>query len=338
MEATTSNGSFLSSLGWAEPIIGDVLHTHPPLALLLLSATRLRLHAVAMVLSVADGGAICELIERALTIPMRDLVRQIGLPEPRGMRRVLGRLPPTILGREDYQRIAALLAEPQAAGVLHHAPLVTPELLSNLEDLPTSLRVPVVVNAIGQRPNAGKLLMEWVQAVTSRIVDDSAGPLTELIGRSRSFLELRSRLCKIIDGLPALSDIPPPQVGHARRLNTPLEIRKLGQQFQNCLASFHHAEADGTRWVYHWESDTEQAVCEVVRVETMGWFLDDQLGFDNASLAPELAARIRCAFWKVGIASRAAADAFEALYYSSGRSDETATEPHTARNRRGRRD
>ena len=234
----------------------------------------------------------------ALDSPVKELLRQLPLPEPRGMRRLLGRLPHAILPREDYQRAAALLAEASAANVLHHAPSVTSALLMNLDQLPPRMRTPVVLRAIGDHADAGKYLLQWIDVVTARLPGTPPNTLPNLISRSRSLVQLQSGLRHFIDDLPALSESPPEKIIHATRLGTTNEIRRVGKRFQNCLSSF-NGRRYGSRWLYHWQSGAEEAICEVVRAENMGWFLGDHLGFENKDLLPEVSARICAAFQQV---------------------------------------
>ena len=311
-----AKGSLLASLGWMGKVLGPLIQEHPAIASSLLLTSRVHLHAMALALSVTDR-VTPELVAAALDSPVKELLRQLPLPEPRGMRRLLGRLPHAILPREDYQRAAALLADASAANVLRHAPSVTSALLMNLDQLPPRMRTPVVLRAIGDHADAGKYLLQWIDVVTARLPGTPPSTLPDLISRSRSLVQLQSGLRHFIDELPALSESPPEKISHATRLGTTNEIRRVGRRFQNCLSSF-NGRRYGSRWLYHWQSGAEEAICEVVRAENMGWFLGDHLGFGNKDLLPEVSARICAAFQQVGIVPRAAVDAFEALYYYDG--------------------
>jgi len=118
-------------LGWAGPDLLALAATRPSVGLQLLAAERPRPHLLAFVLAMAPQPASAELIDQALTRPMRDVLAGLGYADLRGLRRFLGRIPGRVLEREQYLLIAKLLSDPSAALVLHHMPEISAELLGN---------------------------------------------------------------------------------------------------------------------------------------------------------------------------------------------------------------
>ena len=326
------------ALGWAGPELLGLAKDYPDLALQLLTVPKQRLHFVAFVLAMTAPPVTPDLARQALTLPAKEVLARLGLADLRGVRRVLGRVYGPVLERERYQEIASLLSEPTTAKVLHHAGEVTPELLSNLSALPLILRSPVVANAIGHIPNAAAHLVEWTELVAARLTGLSAREVQETIGDSCSFVDLKARLTRLVDALPALEAPPPKVIHHATRIDSPSAIRQLGKRFANCLDNFVDAEIDGCNHIYHWRRDQAEAVCEVTRTGNFGWFLGSHLGPENANLDADIAAEIQKEFRSVGIHELKVVELYDDLFHAVGRRDPGGgvndNRRFTARNRR----
>lgn len=326
-----------NALGWAAPELLGLAQDYPGLALQLLTVPKQRLHFVAFVLAMTASPVSADLARQAVTLPAREVLGRLGLSEVRGVRRVLGRIYGPVLDRHRYQEIAALLTEPNTAQVLHHVSEVTPELLTNLSALPLALRSHVIADAIGHIPNAAAHLIEWTEIVAARLPKLSVRDVQETIGDSSSFVDLKTRLARLLDALPALDAPPPRVVHHAMRIDAPSAIRQLGKQFTNCLDAFVDAEIDGCNHIYHWRKGQAEAACEVARVGNVGFFLGSHLGPENMELDADVAAAIRAEFRTVGIYELKVVETYDDLYYAVGRRNGTGVNDNgqiTARNRR----
>lgn len=325
------------ALGWAGPELLGLAKDYPGLALQLLTVPKQRLHFVAFVLAMAAHPTSADLVHQAVVLPARQVLSRLGLSEVRGVRRVLGRIYGPVLDRHRYQEIAALLSEPNTAQVLHHVSEVTPELLANLSALPLALRSHVIADAIGHIPNAAAHLIEWSEIVAARLPKLSVQDVQETIGDSTSFVDLKARLTRLLDALPALEAPPPRVVHHAMRIDAPSAIRQLGKQFTNCLDNFVDVEIDGSNHIYHWRKGDAEAVCEVTRVGNLGWFLGSHLGSENVELAADVNKAIRAEFRAFGIYELKVVETYDDLFYAVGRRNGTGVNDNgqfTARNRR----
>ena len=324
-------------LGWAAPELLGLAKDYPGLALQLLTVPKQRLHFVAFVLAMTAAAASADLVQQAITLPAREVLGRLGLSDERGVRRVLGRIYGPVLDRDRYREIAGLLSEPTTARVLHHASEVTPELLANLSALPLTLRSPVITDAIGHIPNAAVHLIEWTEIVAARLPKLSVRDVQERVGDSCSFIDLKTRLTRLLDALPALEAPPPRVVHHAMRIDAPSAIRLLGKQFTNCLDNFVDVEIDGSSHIYHWRKAHAEAVCEVTRVGNLGWFLGSHLGRENVELDADVAATIQAEFRAFGIYELKVVETYDDLFYAVGRRNRNGvndTGQFTARNRR----
>jgi hypothetical protein len=315
----TTSACLSQVLGWAEEEVLDLAKSVPGLALQLLTAPQHRLHLVAFVLAVGNGSARSALVRDALTLPVRDVLAELGLSKIKGLRRVLGRIRGRVLDREHYRRVTSLLSEPRTAHVLHHVSDVTPELVDNLSGLPLSLRTHAIVDAIGHLPNAATYLVQWTEVLASRLSVTSVTVVQEKIGGGSNLSELRTNVSKLLDTLPALQSPPPKVIAHALRIDAPSEIRRLGRQFNNCLEGFSDTEPNGSNHIYHWRCDQAAAVCEVTRFGNLGWFLANHLGAANEPLDDQIAATVRMAFQSVGIHELKIAEICDDLIHASGR-------------------
>jgi hypothetical protein len=232
-------------LGWAFSQFLPVASVHPALGLKLLTAERPRLHFLAFVLAMTSGDVTAEAIDHALGKPMREVLADMGLSDLHGLRRLLGRIPGSVMEREHYRLIASLLAEPSGALVLHHAMEVSAALLENIRNLPPAMRSPVIVQAIAHIAGAALHVLQWIDIIAARL-QRSSQDIQRKLGGCASLGELRTELNKLLDALPALEAAPPKLVQAAARVDTPSAIRQLGKRFHNCLAGFVDVEVDGT--------------------------------------------------------------------------------------------
>jgi hypothetical protein len=88
-------------------------------------------------------------------------------------------------------------------------------------------------------------------------------------------LDLRKALL-----LPA--EMPPPQIGLARRVDKVAEVRTLSKQWRNCLEQLYvSAIDDGTCVIYLWDDPQAPVACSVESQGRLGWFLAETKGPKN---------------------------------------------------------
>lgn len=331
------NAALTCSLGWAQaPVLAAVVDD-PNLAWHLLTVPHQRLHFLAFVLAVTVPTTPAGLLQDAIKLPMRDVLPRLGLPEIRGLRRVLGRIHGPVLDATWYRQLASLICEPNTAQILFHEPEITPELLANLVALPIAMRTPVIARAAGHLPGAAVRIVQWTEIVSARLSTRSAEDIQGSIGDSHSLTDLKSRLTKLLDALPALDGPPPRVLRNARRVDPPSHIRQLGRHFKNCLDGFVAAEIDGSNHIYHWRKGNEEAVCAVSRSGNLGWFLDSVLGPRNAELHEEALAAVASDFRTVGIHDIKIVETYDDFFHAIGqrsRGSVNDNDGYTARNRR----
>lgn len=327
------------SLGWAQEPVLAIINDDPSLAWHLLTVPKQRLHFLAFVLALTEPATPAALLRDAIRLPMREVLPRLGLPEIRGLRRVLGRFQGPVVDGNWYRQLADLISEPNTARVLFHEPEITPELLANLAALPIPMRTPVIAKAAGHLPGAASYILQWTEIVSARVPNRSAKDIQEILGDSHSLTDLKGRLTKLLDALPALEGPPPKVVRNAIRVDPPSHIRQLGKHFMNCLESFVAAEIDGSNHIYHWRKGNEEAVCEISRSGNLGWFLDSALGPQNTELHEEVLARVASEFRTAGIHDIKIVETYDDFYHAIGRRDRGGVNDNggfTARNRRRR--
>lgn len=334
---TNHNLPLCRALGWAEDEVLPVLEQDPALAWHLLTGPKQRLHFLALVLAVHSQPAPTRLLRDAIALPVRDVLPRLGLAESRGMRRVLARISGSVIDRDCYRQITALLGEPNTAHVLAHASEVTPELLDNLVVLPISMRTHVIAQALGHLPKAAKHILKWIEIVSARSRRWSPDGIQDLLGHCRSLAELKCCLTRLLDALPALEGPPPATIAHAVRVDSPSLIRRLGKHFSNCLDGFVDAEIDGSNHIYHWRDGSHEAVCEVTRVTNLGWFLASCLGDGNADLADPIRSAVATEFGSAGIHDMKVVETYDDFFFGIGHRRNGGvndTGEYAARNRR----
>lgn len=333
------NAALSCALGWAQEPVLAVISDDPSLAWHLLTVPQPRLHFLAFVLAITEPATPAALLRDAIRLPMRDVLPRLGLVETRGLRRVLGRIQGPVIDRNWYRELAGLICEPNTAPILFHEVEITPELLANLAALPIPMRTPVIAQAAGHLPGAAVHILQWTEIVSARIPNRSAKDIQECLGDSHSLTDLKSRLTKLLDALPALEGPPPKVVRHAVRVDPPSHIRKLGKKFMNCLDSFVASEIDGSSHIYHWRNGHDEAVCQVSRFGNVGWFLDSALGPQNAELHEDVLASIASEFRTSGIHDIKIVETYDDFFHAIGRRDRGGVNDNdglTARNRRRR--
>lgn len=315
------NSPLSDALGWAHGPVLAVANSDPGLALHLLTASHRRLHLLGFVLAVTQPATPDALLRDAISLPMREVLPRLGLPQTRGIHRLLSRIRGPVLEGSCYRQLASLISEPNTARVLFHEPEITPELLANLAALPIPMRTPVIARAVGHVPRAASHIVQWTAIISARLLTRSPKDIQETVGDSHSLTDLKSRLTKLLDALPALEGPPPRVIQNAVRVDSPSHVRQLGKHFMNCLDRFVTDEIDGSKHIYHWRNGSDEAVCEISRFGNLGWFLDSALGPQNAELQKDVSALIADEFRTADIHDIKVIETFDDFYHCIGRRD-----------------
>ena len=295
-------GHLLAPLGWAADALGAMVEVEPTLLLHLFKMDPARMHLIALALAHLNEFAP-NLGIFLVSGSVRAITEQILGHCPTGIKRVLGHLPSSVLAAEDYRRLVELLADREAAKLLHHARSIDGSTIKTLHGLPSSLRNPFMVHALKCHDTMNKF-SDGLRLLVARGAASSFDALVcDLASVSKSD-QLFAKLRDIVEALPLLpSTLPPTQIAKARRLDQAADIRALAKSWRNCLASYLTDIDAGTCAVYLWADSAAPAACSVRKYGRLGWFLDQVKGPRNADIEPERLAIIGSAFNEAGIPS-----------------------------------
>jgi hypothetical protein len=197
----------------------------------------------------------------------------------------LGRLPVAVLQPANYRRLIDLLADSEAAKVLHHADQIDDVAIRVLADLPQPLRRPLAMAVPDWRCRLDGLA-DGLRFLVSRGVAPSFDEVVADLLSVTQHGQLAAKFGDWVDGLPLPESMPPPIVGPARRLDRSGDVYALAKSWKNCLADYVPTIDAGECAVYFWEHTEMPAVCLVRRHGRLGWFLDETKGPRNADLEP----------------------------------------------------
>jgi hypothetical protein len=231
---------------------------------------------------------------------MRQVLDRVLGQRPAGMRRVLRRLPVQVLRRANYRRLVSLLADPEAAKVLHHADEIDDTAIWVLGELPQSLRRPLAF-ALPGWPRKLNGLTDSLQFLVCRGIAANVNELVARLATVTTWPQLVAMVEFWVSMLPLPEAMPPVSVGKARRLDLVEEVYSLGRAWRNCLSIYCRAIDDGRCAVYLWEDGEQPAACLVRRHGRLGWFLDEVKGPQNSEAQPDQVAAIGRAFVEVGV-------------------------------------
>jgi hypothetical protein len=304
-----SPGFLLTPFGWAAEPLTILVDAEPRLLADLFAISRPRMHLIALALAHLDSAVPPDIGPLLLRGSVRQVLDRAVAQRPAGIKRVLSRLPVEVLRQEDYRLLVNLLADSDAAKVLHHAESVDSLALWVLDDLPGPLRKPLAA------------LPGW-----RCILQGFAAGLQFLVARGLSFDALVVQLASVttfgqlaatveawVGALPLPETMPPARFAKTERLDEIAKIRSLARDWQNCLADYRADIDAGTCAVYLW-TDTEQpAACLTRRHGRLGWFLHEVKGPRNAAIEPGQREIIATAFASVGVPNPLAVRAIERI-------------------------
>lgn len=305
-------GHLLSFFDWAAGPVAMLARLDVEFLTHMLELDCKRMHLVALTLAHVGDGASGELARLLARGSAREVLDRVLDGRPAGILRALDRLPDRAISARGYRQLVALLREPNAAKLLRHVHAIEEEDIDDLHALPTRLRRSAIVDAFGCFQNAS-WLEEILELLVRRGVVSDVEALGNELGALNCPAQFKGRLRRLVEALPLPAALPPAELGFARRLDHPAELRDLARRWRNCLASFVDEVDQGSKAIYLWEEPGLKAVCMVERRGRLGWFLGEAKGPRNRRLSPKRQERLQSGFAAAGIPPDGVADAIEGL-------------------------
>jgi hypothetical protein len=116
-----SPGFLLAPFGWAAEPVAAIMRADRSLFAELFAIDPSRMHLIALAVAHLNLPVPPEIGPLLIHASARQVLNQVLGQPPGGIRRVLSHLPDAVLSRENYRRLVDLLADPEAAQVLHYA-------------------------------------------------------------------------------------------------------------------------------------------------------------------------------------------------------------------------
>jgi hypothetical protein len=252
-------------------------------------------------------------ISSLLELPTSDaLSRIVGGTLP-GAKRILTKLPPTILSKDSYRQLISLIGDPMSAIALHHSAKgdLSDLTIRALYELPATLR-PMLVRLV---PSVRRLdyLPDGLLHLVSRGAAPTFDDLVADLASQKQPGQFTARLRGLVEGLPLPQMLPPAHVGAARRIDKPLDLRALAKGFNNCLARLTDEVSAGSCAIYLWDKANIPYLSRLIRHGRFGWVHESSLGPHNADLPTDQLRRTIAAFAEIGIPEFSATRAVERL-------------------------
>lgn len=211
-----------------------------------------------------------ESVRAVLSHPLKRGLRGV-LPEPpAGLVRALEHMGETAWSNGGYRQLLALLASPETAKVLHHAPVIDEDLVSSLAAFPAHLLQAGVVG-LRLKPAQSQLLRDIWQAVVAR---DGPEAGQRLAAKLRAVRSARQAFTILREALS--TEVPPPPFPGTERLR-PLASKAAmldaADRYENCVANYVIPAAEGWTAFYEWRG-SPSAVIELRRDNLFGWRLE----------------------------------------------------------------
>jgi hypothetical protein len=227
-----------------------------------------------------------------------------------GIRRAVEHMPNQVLKKESYRRLVSLLDDPESAKLLRHAGEIDDGLLKRIGEFPPPLRhlLPFVEKVLRGWLHGFTDGLRFIAARTGRDFDELVLSLAELKQPQQFIAALQA----IAEEMPLPETTPPGRIALARRLDSPSEVRALGDSWGNCLANYVRPIDDGNCAVYLWEGKLPAAGL-VRRRGRFGWFVGQVLGPRNSVPNEGDSKPIYDAFAEAGVYRDRVIDAVENL-------------------------
>jgi len=306
-------GSLLIPFDWAAQPLAEIIQSEPRLLTHVFELDRPRMHVIALVLAHLDGRPEPHLAPILFKAPIREVLQRVLGRCPVGAKRVLLRLPSAVLSQQGYLRLVELLDDPRSAKLLHHLEQteISDSTVRVLYEVPAELR-PILaglvkfIDTLDHLPDG----LRWLASLGAASSFDAL--IADLAGQAQPG-QFIARLKDLVSQLPLPENLPPAQIGKARRIDATADICALAKAFKNCLAIYTREVDAGTCAIYLWDDPAAPAVCLVTRQGRLGWCLSEALGPRNAKLDSKQLQEITTAFADAGVPQLSAIFALESI-------------------------
>lgn len=253
-----------------------------------LTADAARRHLLCLCLTQNEGADLAGAAEAILHGALKAAIAMALRQPPVGLKRALEHMGEIAWSRAAYLNLLNLMAHPQVAKVLRHAPNIEAGRIEALAALPRPM-----LDAGG-----GRLGLDLQQA---RLAAEIYGGLIIRDGEDKAIAACRrwAGAPSVKDALGLMQDdltpsLPPaPFVGTARLrpLKSHEEMRDAALRYRNCLRDYVHNAACGDSAFYEWLGEP-RAIVEITRDALFGWRLSQARLVDNAAVPEDARAAI----------------------------------------------
>lgn len=225
------------------------------------------------------GAESRELQRQFLQQSNRNLLVAAYGSSPRGLERLLSRLPETALSPKGYAGLAKLCQRAADAGThLGHLGPLDDDKLAALHELPVALWRVCLLRSIQHRSSA-KLVADAYRSLTKAGLDE--GEVANAILRPKTWKQRANVLRRLYEELPPPQH-PLPLEGSCRPLRTAREMREAAGWFRNCVANMIPDFLRGERAYAVWTGDHSPVLIELRRDAPLGWSISEMKGPHNA--------------------------------------------------------
>ena len=219
-----------------------------------------------------------------------------------GLKRALGRIGPFPMRSGAYRLLGRALGCPIRRKLIFHAPQISSGLLNLLDILPSEAISAKILNWDHGDRDMLRRISRAVAEIRANVLEPQLSSAWQSLRELDHTGDLRSWLHdQMLDAvLP-----PPPWDGNATitPVRTYGEVKRIAQDFRNCLWGQRVDNIAGSSQVYVCRDEGIEAVASVFIDETLGWCLSEIKGVGNRALAPEAVAYLVRQFAAAGIES-----------------------------------
>jgi hypothetical protein len=226
----------------------------------------------------------------------KDLIAQATGCQPAGLMRALGRLGPRARPANVYRALAVTLAaDGPGATFIRHAEALPDDLILGVATLPPALEAKAVLRLLrkGRLPPHALGSFTWILERLGKL--KGAAFAQAILSRPNPLDAIREA---VLD-LP-FPDPPWPGTDCLLPITSREELKRAGDEFENCLRGFHRERQsvlsviNGVEYVYEWRGP-EPVLLLFQRIGSIGWFLKEARGRKNAEVSGSTRDRIlRC--------------------------------------------
>jgi len=219
-----------------------------------------------------------------------------------GLKRALGRIGPFPMRSGAYRLLGRALGCPIRRKLIFHAPQIRSGLLKLLDILPAAAISAKILNWDHGDPDMARRIFIVVAKIRASVPEQQIESAWQSLRELDHTGDLRGWLHdQMLDAMLP----PPPWDGNAtiKPVRTYGELKRIAQEFRNCLWGQRVDNIAGSSQVYVCRDEGIEAVASVFIDETLGWCVSEIKGVGNRALAPEVVAYLVRQFAAAGIES-----------------------------------